>query len=180
MDARHFYWWAGSARRNNRGCENWARSARKVTTWNLLQNVQYDPRNHEWPMPDILCGGVGLPDTPKVATPKIELDQLGRLPHHLTSPCRLVTWFLILPPWSGSYNNLDLSGSDESLFRSFGFKVLSSSWDELLEIYLAVLGLLGVRLPPASVRTTVQVSISLYKVSIFIVNTVCYLWLLVI
>ena len=27
--------------------QNWARSAGKVTTWNLLQNVQHNPRKHK-------------------------------------------------------------------------------------------------------------------------------------
>jgi len=53
--------------------QNWARSAGKVTTWNLLQNFQHNPRNTKWPMPDVLSGGTPPPDAPKT-----ELDQLGR------------------------------------------------------------------------------------------------------
>ena len=40
-DARHFKWWRTPIRLT----QNWAKSTRKTTTWNLLQNVQHNPRN---------------------------------------------------------------------------------------------------------------------------------------
>jgi len=45
--------------------QNWARSARKITTWNLSHNFQHNPRNTKWPTPDVLSGGATPPDTPK-------------------------------------------------------------------------------------------------------------------
>ena len=50
--------------------QNWARSAGKVVTYNLLQDVQHDLRSNKWPMTDILSGEAPPPNTPKMATPK--------------------------------------------------------------------------------------------------------------
>jgi len=51
--------------------QNWARSAGMVTTWNLLQSFQRNPRKTKWPMPDVLSGGAPPPDASKMATPKL-------------------------------------------------------------------------------------------------------------
>jgi len=42
--------------------QNWAISAGKVTTYNLLQDVQHNPTNNKLPMPDVLSGGAPPPD----------------------------------------------------------------------------------------------------------------------
>jgi len=57
--------------------QNWARSAGKVTTYNLLQDVQHNPTNNKWPMTDVLNGGAPPPD-PQNDLPKIGPDQLER------------------------------------------------------------------------------------------------------
>jgi len=57
--------------------QNWARSAGKVTTYDLLQDVQHSPKNNEWPMRDVLSDGAPQPDPQNVPF-KFELDQLER------------------------------------------------------------------------------------------------------
>ena len=62
---RHFKWWNTLARPRNDPPPKCARSAGKVTTWNLLKNVQHNSRNHKLPMPNILSGGAPRQTPPK-------------------------------------------------------------------------------------------------------------------